>query len=191
MLLTLFRLIFSPFLLPIFLVNFIPYNSFAVNISLTILFVLLSLTDLLDGYLARRLDLESEFGKVLDPIADKFLLYSTLIALLVVGKIFYYWVILLIGRELFIMGLRMVALENDFSVHVSSFGKLKTAVQFLYLTFLILDPVLFFSDYQNLIQGTQSVLLFLTLVLSLGSAYAYYKQFMKVVGTRIYEGDFN
>ena len=188
--LTLFRLIFSPFLLPVLLVTFIPYNNVSVNICLVVMFSLLTLTDFLDGFLARRLGQESELGKVLDPIADKFLLYSSLIALLVVHRIYYYWVIILIGREFFIMGLRLVALQNKFEIQVSKFGKAKTAIQFLYLTLLILNPSMLGGVYGKFFMVTESILLILTLTLAIGSAYYYYRNFMDVIQVRTYEGDF-
>lgn len=188
--LTLFRLIFSPFLLPILLVTFIPYNNFIINCFLALVFALLSLTDFLDGFLARKWDQVSELGKLLDPLADKFLLYSSLIALLTVDRIYYYWVIVLIGRELFIMGLRLVALENGFEIQVSRFGKAKTVIQFFYLTLLIMQPTLISGEYTPMIIFTENLILFLTLFLSIGSAFHYYWYFMKSVGIRTYEGDF-
>lgn len=188
--LTLFRLIFSPFLLPILLVTFIPYNNFIINCFLALVFALLSLTDFLDGFLARKWDQVSELGKLLDPLADKFLLYSSLIALLTVDRIYYYWVIVLIGRELFIMGLRLVALENGFEIQVSRFGKAKTVIQFFYLTLLIMQPTLISGEYTPMVIFTENLILFLTLFLSIGSAFHYYWNFMKSVGIRTYEGDF-
>src|ERR1700722_2587731 len=124
--LTLIRLILSPLVLPVLFVYLLPYNNIYINILLALLFIAFSLTDFLDGYLARKYSQETALGSVLDPIADKFLVYSTLLALAVVNKLFFFWVVLLIGREFFMMGLRQVALENNFSVKVSSLGKTKT-----------------------------------------------------------------
>ena len=189
-LLTLFRLVFSPFLLPVLLVTFIPYNLLWVNVALAIVFMLVSFTDFLDGYLARRLGQESEFGKVLDPIADKFLLYSTLVALLAVNRIYYYWVIILIGREFFIMGLRLVAAENNLEMQVSKFGKCKTAVQFLYLTLVILHFALMPEPYAYFFSWLQQIMLLGTLLLTLISAYLYYRAFISTINMRTFEGDF-
>ncbi|MGE0206566.1 MAG: CDP-diacylglycerol--glycerol-3-phosphate 3-phosphatidyltransferase [Candidatus Babeliales bacterium] len=189
-LLTLFRLVFSPFILPILLVTFLPYNNFAINVSLTMVFSLLSLTDLLDGYMARKFSQETELGKVLDPIADKFLMYATLISLLAVHKIYYYWVILLIGREFFIMGLRLIAVQNNFTIAVSFYGKLKTMVQFFYFAFAILNPALLHAALEMPFFLIQSCLLASTLLLSCGSAYMYYQEFIKMIKIRVYEGDF-
>ena len=138
--LTLIRLIVSPIMLPVLLVYLLPLNVFWINAALACLFGLFSITDFFDGYLARRYAQVSSFGRFLDPIADKFLIFSTLVALLAINKIFFIWVLILIGREFFVLGLRQMALENNLSIHVSWFGKIKTLFQVLYLTVLILNP---------------------------------------------------
>lgn len=177
--LTLIRLVFSPLLLPVLLVFLLPFNIFYLNGCLTILFICFGLTDFFDGYLARKYNQETSIGKMLDPIADKFLLYSTLIALLAAGKIFYYWVIILIGREFFVMGLRMLSLENNFAIAVSFWGKSKTSMQTVCLAWIILNP------YQSLgfkqafwWNGIQAVLLFFAIVSSVVSAWFYYQIFV-------------
>src|SRR5579863_3418124 len=129
MLLTFIRLIGSPIILPFLLVYLLPYNTFWLNCSLAAIFVLFGLTDFFDGYLARKYHLVTPTGAMLDHIADKFLLYSTLIALLAADKLHFFWAILWIGREFFVMGLRQISLENSFSITVSSWGKLKTVMQ--------------------------------------------------------------
>lgn len=176
--LTLLRLVLSPLLLPICLVNYLPYNNFFVNILLALLFLVLSLTDFLDGYIARKYNLETEFGRAIDPIADKFLVISTLISLLAVNKIFFFWVIILIGRELFMMGLRQIALENKFSIKVSVYGKIKTVFQVIMLTLIILNPSqgLALSSLWNISEG---ILIFITISLSLFSAVQYFLSFKK------------
>ncbi len=177
--LTLIRLILSPLMLPILLVYLLPFNILWINCLLAILFILFSLTDFFDGYLARKYYEVTPLGSVLDPIADKFLVYSTLVALLAINKIYFYWVVILIGREFFVMGLRLVALEHNATVSISFFGKFKTAAQMLFLTVLIANP------YQSL--GLTDAptwyvlelsLLIITLVLSLVSAQKYYSACM-------------
>ena len=138
--LTLIRLIISHIMLPVLLVYLLPLNVFWINVILAGLFGLFSITDFFDGYLARSYAQVSSFGRFLDPIADKFLILSTLVALLAVNKIFFVWVLILIGREFFVLGLRQMALENNFSIHVSWFGKIKTVFQLCYVTVLILNP---------------------------------------------------
>jgi CDP-diacylglycerol--glycerol-3-phosphate 3-phosphatidyltransferase len=138
--LTLIRLVVSPIMLPVLLVYLLPLNIFWVNCILAGLFALFSITDFFDGYLARRYAQVSSFGRFLDPIADKFLIFSTLVALLAINKIFFVWVLILIGREFFVLGLRQMALENNLSINVSWFGKIKTLFQVLYLVILIANP---------------------------------------------------
>lgn len=178
--LTIIRLVVSPLTLPVLLYYFLPFNLLWLNASLAVLFVLFGLTDFFDGYLARKFDQETSLGKMLDPIADKFLVYSTLVALLAAGKIFFYWVIIFIGREFFIMGLRSIALEHNFSVPVSLLGKVKTVFQMILLTWIIVNP------YQALgwrtctiWNGGELLLLVITLALTIVSAQQYYVSFME------------
>lgn len=184
--LTLVRMILSPLVLPILLVLFLPFDFLWLNSLLALLFVIFSLTDFFDGFLARRYNLESSLGSMLDPIADKFLFYSVLVGLLAAHKIFFYWVIILIGRELFMMSLRQMALEYTFSIPVSFLGKIKTAVQMVCLTFIILNPAhkqgLFEAPRWNV---TETVLLFVTISLSVWSAYRYYQQFVALYRTTV------
>lgn len=173
--LTLLRLIASPFLMPILIVLVLPLNVFKYNVFVSLFFAILSLTDFLDGYLARRYKLETKLGSVLDPIADKFLLFSTLIGLVYINKIFYFWAIIFIGREFFIMCLREVALTNCFVIKVSYLGKLKTTFQLLYLTFLIINSNKNLQ-FCNLIEN---ILLILALYFTIYSALEYFKTFIK------------
>lgn len=138
--LTLVRLIVSPLTLPLLLVYLLPLNTLWINSSLAFLFTLFGLTDFFDGYLARRLRQETLLGRLLDPLADKFLLFSTLIALVTVQKIWFFWAIIFIGREFFVMGIRQIALENGVAVRVSWWGKIKTVVQMVYVIVVIANP---------------------------------------------------
>src|ERR1700724_1506290 len=90
--LTLMRLIVAPCSIPFLIVHFSPYNCLHVNIFLACYFVFFGLTDFFDGYFARKFNQETILGAILDPLADKFLMYSALVALLAVGKIYYCWV---------------------------------------------------------------------------------------------------
>jgi CDP-diacylglycerol--glycerol-3-phosphate 3-phosphatidyltransferase len=173
--LTLSRLVFSPLFLPIGLVLFLPYENDIINGFFSVLYILLSLTDFFDGYLARKYNQVTVLGKALDPLADKFLLFSTLIALVTIQKIFFYWAIIFIGREFFIMGLRILALEQGFDIAVSNIGKSKTVAQTLYVTLAIYTtratpPFLIYLE---------KVMLLIALILTLISAYYYYRYFIK------------
>lgn len=176
--LTLIRLIISPILLPLLLVYLLPYNIEWLNGALAALFVVFGLTDFFDGYLARKLHQETLIGRILDPIADKFLVYSVLIALLAASKINFVWVVLLIGREFFMMGLRHVALEHHLNIPVVFWGKLKTCAQICFLTVVIANPYQQLGVFSGRFNLLELVLLCITLVLSLGSAIHYYRSFI-------------
>ncbi len=184
--LTLIRLCGSPIILPLLLVYLLPFNVLWINSCLVILFVLFGLTDFFDGYLARKLGQVTPIGALLDPVADKFLLYSTLIALLAAGKIYFYWVVLLIGREFFMMGLRQLALEHHFSVPVAYLGKVKTMIQMVCLGFIMMNPYqsdgLYNAPGWN---GTELGLLLLASGFSLWSAKKYCDLFVRQLGIKV------
>jgi CDP-diacylglycerol--glycerol-3-phosphate 3-phosphatidyltransferase len=141
--------------------------------------LLFGFTDFLDGYFARRHNNISRLGTILDPIADKFLLYSVLISLVTVHKLYFFWAIVWIGREFFIMAMRQIALEHNFSVEVSSYGKLKTLFQFACLAVIIANPHqrnVFDHSWWNL---GELILLVIATMFSLISAYDYSVNFMK------------
>lgn len=107
-----------------------------------VLFAIASLTDLLDGWSARKLKQESEFGIFIDPLADKFLVISVLAALMVLDpylEIFDFWMILVIvGRDLLITFMRYLALRRGEFLQTSKFGKVKTAFQMVSIVIIIM-----------------------------------------------------
>jgi CDP-diacylglycerol--glycerol-3-phosphate 3-phosphatidyltransferase len=179
--LTLVRLFFSPIVLPLVLVYLLPYNIWWLNLLLALFFALLSLTDFFDGYLARKYQQESVLGRVLDPLADKFLTYCALIGLLAAHKIFFYWVVIFIGREFLVVGLRQIALEHHFSIAVSRLSKVKTALLMLTITVIIVNPYHGYADtlVAQLWNGIEGLLLGASLLLSLVTAYYYYQHCMR------------
>ena len=179
MLLTYIRLIGAPLVLPFFLIYLLPYNIFWVNCCLATLFFLFGLTDFFDGYLARKYNQVTTLGALLDHVADKFLLYSTLIALVTAHKLYFVWAIIWIGREFFIMTLRQISLENNFAITVSSYGKLKTVLQMTCLTFIILNPYQGYDIAALYWNSIELLLLLISTALSVGSAYNYYKLFIQ------------
>lgn len=185
--LTVVRLVVPPFFFSFLLAYLLPYNFFWLNFLLALFFLALAVTDFFDGYLARLYRQETLFGRVADPLADKFLFYSTLVALVASQKLFFYWAIILIGREFLVMGLRIIALENGFAVPVSYAAKFKTAVQVIWLWWVICNP--YTNDgycaawYWN---GGEFFLGALTIFLSLLTAYWYYRDFMvNMRGTKV------
>ena len=103
------------------------------------LFIIASLTDWLDGYLARKYNLVTNFGKFMDPLADKLLVCSALICLIEVSGIPSWIVIIIIAREFIISGFRLVASDAGVVIAASYWGKFKTTVQIIMIIMLILD----------------------------------------------------
>ena len=103
------------------------------------IFVIASLTDTLDGYLARKHNLVTNFGKFMDPLADKLLVCSALICLIELGQIPAWVVIIIISREFIISGFRLVASDNGVVIAASYWGKFKTVFQMTAVILLILN----------------------------------------------------
>lgn len=100
-------------------------------------FVLAAVTDFLDGYIARKRKLITVFGSFLDPIADKFLVVSSLIILLGLGRLSPLLVIILVTREMYITALRLLAIERGFKMPVGNLGKFKTTFQMIGIPLLM------------------------------------------------------
>lgn len=104
-----------------------------------VVFILASATDWLDGYLARKNNLVTDFGKFMDPIADKLLVCSAMICLVEKGLLPAWIVIVIIGREFIISGFRLVASDKGVVIAASYWGKFKTVSQMIMVILLILD----------------------------------------------------
>ena len=109
------------------------------------LFIIASLTDLLDGKIARKYNLVTNFGKFMDPLADKLLVCSALICLIELNALPAWMVIVIISREFIISGFRLIASDNGVVIAASYWGKFKTTFQMVSVVLLILDvPALAF-----------------------------------------------
>lgn len=109
------------------------------------LFIIASLTDLLDGKIARKYNLVTNFGKFMDPLADKLLVCSALICLIELNALPAWMVIIIISREFIISGFRLIASDNGVVIAASYWGKFKTTFQMVSVVLLILDiPALAF-----------------------------------------------
>ena len=101
--------------------------------------IIASLTDLLDGKIARKYNLVTNFGKFMDPLADKLLVCSAMICLVEMKRLAAWIVIIIIAREFIISGFRLVASDNGVVIAASYWGKFKTTFQMLMIILLILD----------------------------------------------------
>ena len=119
-------------------------------ISLAI-FIVASLTDLLDGHIARKHNLVTNFGKFMDPLADKLLVCSAMICLVEMGRIPAWIVIVIISREFIISGFRLIAAEQGIVIAASYWGKFKTTFQMIMIILLILDLNYPFSGVVNMV----------------------------------------
>ncbi|MGL4722050.1 MAG: CDP-diacylglycerol--glycerol-3-phosphate 3-phosphatidyltransferase [Desulfovibrionaceae bacterium] len=147
-----------------------------------IVFVFVALTDILDGYLARKYNFITTFGKFLDPVADKILTFSALIMLVHLNRVQPWIVIILLVREFVIMGLRAIAAESGHIIPADTWGKFKTALQCTAITMLILHYPYFFINPSRLALP----ILYLSLFVSLFSATKYiYEYYQKISTTNI------
>lgn len=133
--LTILRVILIPFFV-VFLLA--PVASYSNYIAVAI-FIVASLTDLADGKIARKYNLVTNFGKFMDPLADKLLVCAALICLVATGQLAAWMVIVIISREFIISGFRLVAADNGVVIAASYWGKWKTTFQMLMIIVLILD----------------------------------------------------
>lgn len=101
------------------------------------IFIVASLTDLIDGKIARKYNLVTNFGKFMDPLADKLLVSAAMIALVELGRIPAWIVIIIISREFVISGFRLIASDNDVVIAASYWGKFKTTFQMVMVCLMI------------------------------------------------------
>lgn len=151
-------------------------NSLYWNISAAVFFILASLTDYYDGYYARKYDAVSNFGKFMDPIADKILVTSVLAMLLAQGKIDVWMVIIILARDNFIGGIRSVAAADQIIIAAKPAGKWKTAMQMVAIPIVIIgnmDPYLPYLD--KIGYGV----LWISVILSITSGIEYYLGYLK------------
>lgn len=133
--------LFRVFLVPIFVVimllqdGVLPYR----NIIACIVFCVACISDFFDGYLARKWNLVSNFGKFMDPLADKLLVCSALILFVELGRIPAWAVIIIIGREFIVSGIRLIAADNGSVIAANMLGKIKTNAQMFMSIFMILN----------------------------------------------------
>ena len=134
--LTTFRVILIPFFVFFLLA---PYFEGYGNYIALVIFIVASLTDFLDGKIARKYNLVTNFGKFMDPLADKLLVCSAMICLIQTGQLAAWIVVIIIAREFIISGFRLIASDNGVVIAASYWGKFKTTFQMLMVIVLILN----------------------------------------------------
>lgn len=140
------------------------------------IFILASLTDWLDGVIARRRNQVTTLGTLLDPIADKLLVAAALVSLLAIGKIAAWIVVIIIGRELAVTGLRAVAAGVGVIVPASRMAKWKTVSQYVAITMLILEKGIGAAPFHAATIGVLWVALALTIVSAVDYFYRFFRK---------------
>lgn len=173
--LTVGRMVMVPFLVLFLLTG---WGGEANRIICLILFCGASITDLLDGKIARKNHLVTDFGKFMDPLADKLLVCSAMICMIELGRLPAWIVIVIIGREFIISGFRLIAAEKGVVIAANYWGKVKTTVQMIMIILLILDiPLDFFRVLTQ-------IFIWLSLALTVISLITYIVENKSVISTK-------
>ena len=137
-------------------------NSTTMKIIALAIFIIANITDILDGYIARSRNTITDFGKFVDPIADKLLIASGLICLVGLGNLDAWIAVLIIGRDFIISGIRLVAANKGVIIGAIKLGKAKTVVQAIMISFLIFN----FSEL-NIINNALIIICIILTIVSL------------------------
>lgn len=170
---TLIRLSVVPFL---FILLWSPGEFW--SLVLAILFVAASITDLLDGYIARKYQLVTTMGKFLDPIADKLMINTAMILMIPIGRIPAWIVALTIIRDFVVDGVRSIASSEGLFIQASRLGKQKTLAQIIAVTALLIHYPVFGVDAHRV----GIIVLYVAFVLTIYSGTNYFIQFYKRAG---------
>ncbi len=165
------------FLIPVFII-FMKVPVDWGRIAALIVFIVASLTDTADGYIARKYDLITDFGKFMDPLADKLLVCSALILLIDTGQLASWIVIVIISREFIISGFRLIAVDNGIVIAASMWGKVKTVFQMVMIIVLLWN----LQFYWFRILG--QMLIYASLVLTVVSLIDYLVKNRKVLSSK-------
>ena len=153
------------------------YSGKAYQWVTAIFFLLVAVTDTIDGYLARRRGMVTTLGKFLDPLADKLLIVTALIALIPTRGIPFWMVIVIVGREIAVTGLRGIAVSQGIVIAASYLGKYKTIFEVAAITFLIVNGEYFSIDFHFV----GMVLLRIALFMAVYSGFDYFRKFLKEI----------
>lgn len=169
---TLTRILMVPVFMALMLVNF----PFHMEIALAV-FLLASLTDKLDGYLARKYNMITDFGKFMDPLADKLLVTAAFVGLIQLGRIEAWIVFVILAREFAVTGLRSLAAAQNVIIAASNYGKIKTVIQIITIVILLLGnyPFSLFKFPMDII------MIYAALIITVLSGLDYFNKNMQVI----------
>ena len=168
-------------LIPVFVVLFVTPTP-SRSLAAAVVFLVAALTDLLDGYLARRCGQVTKLGRLLDPIADKLLVLSALIVLVQVDRVSALPAILIIAREVAVTGIRAIAATEGIIISAETTGKYKMALQVIAIVLLILEGTVL-SEYGN-VHLAGIVTLYLSVVLGYLSGGQYVWSFWRQISLK-------
>ena len=183
--LTVMRVILVPFFI-FFLLCDIPFGAQANSVLALIVFIAASVTDALDGHIARSRNLVTNFGKFLDPLADKVLVISALVCFIQMGLVGVVPVIIIIAREFMVSGLRLVTANEGVVVAAGIWGKLKTAFTMVAIVIILFFAVLFGKDstgYAAWVNITEQVLIWISTILTVISGAIYLNGYKEYINT--------
>jgi CDP-diacylglycerol---glycerol-3-phosphate 3-phosphatidyltransferase len=160
-------------LVPIFMGFLFLKNSYPVYAELLALitFIIAAITDGLDGYLARKQQIITKFGKIIDPLADKLLISAALITFVAIKEISAWVAVIIIGRELAVTGLRVIAASEGIVISASKLGKWKTSMQIAAIIAVILDP-----DILKLPWNLSSIIIWIAVIFTIYSGIDYFRR---------------
>ena len=166
--LTLFRIFLVPFLVVVLLTKWSDWVGLGI-------FLVAAITDFFDGYFARRLNKTTRLGALLDPIADKLLMSAAFISLVELGLARAWMIVIIIGREFAVSGLRSIAAQHGVTIAASPLGKTKTVMQAIAISLLIIAYEL--GEFRF----TSEIALWLVMVFALVSGVDYFVKFTRAV----------
>src|SRR5579885_1802193 len=138
--LTLIRLGVGSTLMPLLIVYALPYNIVWLNYLIAGIYVLLSFTDFLDGFIARLYKQETILGRRLDLLSDKVLTCAIFIALVYIHRVYFILAIIFVGRDIFMQGIRLLGYDHNIIIPVEWWGKLRLFLINVYITTLLANP---------------------------------------------------
>ena len=188
--LTLLRMLLVPIFLIFIAIHEIPYGTFIA----TFIFVIASVTDKLDGYIARSRNQITNFGKFMDPLADKLLVTAALISLVEFRVVPSWAAVIIIAREFAVSGLRTIAASEGKVIAASWWGKIKTVIQIVAIILLLIEVNISQSKYlfdlvtnsnflMNFFEYVPRISLDIAVIITIVSGYDYFRKNKGIIST--------